>query len=77
VNAPGPRTITIHPDGSTTVDGSGHWLLTNLADQAVQFGLPAVMLTSGNLQESIDFATLTLSDLSVTGNVIDVCAALA
>jgi hypothetical protein len=76
LNASGPGTITFYPDGSFTVDGTGHWLIFNLATDAAQFGLPAVMLTSGQFHETFD-ATGTLTELSVTGGVTDVCAELA
>lgn len=76
LNASGPGTITIYPDGSVTYDGTGHWLVFNLAADAAEFGLPAVMLTSGRFQETID-PSGSVTALSVTGQVTDVCAALA
>jgi hypothetical protein len=76
LNASGPGTILIHPDGTVDVVGTGHWLITNLATDAAPFGLPGVMLTSGTLNESLD-ASATPTALSVTGRAIDVCAAIA
>ena len=75
LNASGPGTITIYPDGSLTIDGTGHWLLFNLAADAASFGLPAVILTSGHVHQALDPAATPIA-LSVTGHVTDVCAAL-
>ena len=71
----GPGTITFDADGSVTVDGTGRWLTFNLATDTAPFGLPAVMLSSGHLHETMD-PTGALTVLSVTGRVTDVCAAL-
>jgi hypothetical protein len=76
LNASGPGTVTISADGSLTIDGTGHWLVFNLATDAAPFGLPGVMLTSGQLHETID-PTGKLTALSVTGGSTDVCAALS
>ena len=76
LNASGPGTVTFHPDGTTTVVGNGHWLITNLAADASPFGLPGVMLTSGVLNETLS-PTGTPTALSVTGHVTDVCAELS
>ncbi|MDP9235386.1 MAG: hypothetical protein M3P01_12685 [Actinomycetota bacterium] len=75
LNASGPGTITIYPDGSVTVDGTGHWLIFNLSAAAASFGFPGVMLTSGQIHETLD-PTGTPTALSVTGRATDVCAAL-
>ncbi len=76
VNASGPGSIRLGTDGTTTVDGTGHWLITNLAADAAPFGLPGVMLTSGRLHEVLD-SSFHPTELSVTGHVIDVCALIA
>ncbi len=75
LNSSGPGTITIYPDGSVTVDGTGHWLIFNPAAAAASFGLPGVMFTSGQTHETLD-PTGTPTALSVTGLATDVCAAL-
>jgi hypothetical protein len=75
LNASGPGTITIYPDGSVTVDGTGHGLTLNPAAAAASFGLPGVLFTSGRYHETLD-PTGTPTALSVTGRATDVCAAL-
>ena len=78
LNASGPGTVTFRTDGTTVVDGNGHWLITNLAADAAPFGLPGVMLTSGTLHETLPAAPATMpTALSVTGHVTDVCAQLS
>ena len=76
VNASGPGTVTIYPDGSVTVLGTGHWLIFNPADDAAAFGLPGLMVTSGRLYEALDPSN-KLTELSVTGRAIDVCDAIS
>jgi hypothetical protein len=76
VNAGGPGTIRLPAAGGFTLDAGGHWLIINLASDAAAFGLPPLMLTSGNLHESFD-SNGVLTALSVSGHVTDLCAALA
>jgi len=73
--ASGPGTITLYPDGSVTVDGTGHWLIFNLAAAAGSFGFPGVMLTSGQIHETLD-PTGAPTAMSVTGRETDECVAL-
>jgi hypothetical protein len=75
LNASGPGTLLFFPDGSFTIHGTGHWLIFNLATDAARFGLPAVLLSSGHINETID-SSGALAALSVTGRAKDVCAAL-
>jgi hypothetical protein len=74
--ASGPGTVLLPPDGSLSVNGQGHWLISNPEAIAATFGLPGVMLTSGNLTERIDRHG-NITDLSVTGRATDVCALLS
>jgi hypothetical protein len=76
LNASGPATITIYPDGSVTFDSSGHLLNYLPAASAGLFGFPGVMLISGQFHETDD-PTGTPTAMSVTGRVTDVCAALS
>jgi hypothetical protein len=75
LNASGPGTITIYPDGSVTIDATGHTLNYIPAASAGLFGFPGVMLTSGQFHETDD-PTGTPTAMSVTGRATDVCAAL-
>jgi hypothetical protein len=74
-NASGPGTITIYPNGSVTVDGTGHWLIYLPAASTGLFGFPGMMLTSGQIHATLD-PTGTPTALSVTGRMSDVCGAL-
>lgn len=76
INASGPGTLTIAPDGSSVSEGHG---LTGIflghPDQ-VRFGLPGFFIVSGPINE-VFASDGTLTSLTFQGPLTDVCAALA
>lgn len=75
-NISGPGTISFLPDGSIDLVATGRQLVYNLASDAEPFGLPGLMVASGRVTETLD-ADGRPTELSVTGKVTDVCAALS
>jgi hypothetical protein len=77
LNASGPATVTISPDGSIEqLDGDGLGLL--FFTNGTKFGLPSgLVLTSGPVMFTEDTATTSIISMAATPHVlVDVCAAL-
>lgn len=76
LNASGPGTVTISPDGTTgrfDSQGLGVFFATN----GPQFGLPSNLIqTSGPLVGTVDLTTSAITSLNSPQVLLDVCAAL-
>jgi hypothetical protein len=79
VNASGPATETVAPDGTTvTIDGRGLFLL--YAANGTQFGLPSdIVLEAGPTNLTVDLATDTIISVASPAPhvLVDLCAALS
>jgi hypothetical protein len=76
-NESGPGKLTFFSDGSVTETTEGLTGLFLAPADAQRFGLPALSVTSGHLQQSIA-ADGTVTSLTLQGQVlVNVCAALS
>lgn len=77
LNASGPATFTISPDGTTEqLDGRGLGLF--FAPNGTGFGLPSGLVqTSGPLHATIDIASQDIITINRPHVLLDVCAALS
>jgi hypothetical protein len=71
LNISGPAFITVYPDGSITVNGTGLWLFWPNPET----GEPGFFQTSGHLVISVDPEGNASFDL--VGRIVDVCSQLA
>ncbi len=71
VNTSGPGRITIHPDGSTTLEAQGRWFLGLIENAPI-----ALFISSGRVVISIA-ADGTPTLVNQSGHVEDVCALLS
>ena len=74
-NISGPGTVTIHPDGSFSLDVHGPNLLWTTVANSFP-GVPQLAFTHGHVLVDVDASGETVS-YSLRGNSVDVCAALA
>ena len=72
VNASGPGSLTVYPDGSESLDAQGHFFTGLTADEQARFGMPGLVLSSGHLTASLD-STGYLTTFAVRGHVTDEC----
>jgi hypothetical protein len=76
-NESGPGKLTFFSDGSVTETTEGHTGLFLAPADAQRFGLPALSVTAGLLQQSVA-ADGTITSLTLQGQVLaNVCAALS
>jgi hypothetical protein len=75
-NESGPGMTTVFPDGSVTLAAGGHNGIFLAPADAQRFGLPALSVTAGRLQESVA-SDGTITTLTASGPVVNVCAALS
>jgi hypothetical protein len=76
-NESGPGKITEFADGSVTLDAGGHNGIFLTPADAQQFGLPALSVTAGHLQQTIA-SDGTITSLTLNGTVlVNICAALS
>lgn len=76
-NESGPGKLTELADGSVALADEGHNGIFLTPADAQQFGLPALSVTAGRLQESIA-SDGTITSLTLNGTVlVNVCAALS
>jgi hypothetical protein len=71
-NISGPAHITVHPDGTSTLVGTGLWGF----DLNPQTGAPGASLNAGRLVATFDAAGNETS-FQIIGHVTDLCAKLA
>jgi hypothetical protein len=78
MNASGPGTLHIYPDGSLTVATQGHAFLFFFADEAEALGLPsAVFLWAGQTHLTVGADGISTSVTLQGHMLLDVCAALS
>jgi hypothetical protein len=76
-NESGPGKTTVFPDGSVTLAAGGHNGIFLAPADAQRFGLPALSVTAGSLQQSVA-SDGTITTLTVNGPVlVNICAALS
>jgi hypothetical protein len=76
-NESGPGKLTELADGSVTLTDEGHNGIFLAPADAQRFGLPALSVTAGRLQESVS-ADGTITSLTLNGTVlVNICAALS
>ena len=76
-NVSGPTKVITNPDGSATVLGKGHQLLSLTPAEQARFGLPGFLVFAGALTGTLA-ADGSITSLSRHGHVlVDVCAALS
>jgi hypothetical protein len=76
VDATGPGTTTIHPDGSVTVVSEGSSLYTPPLALTEKFGTPGVFVSHGLATYEVD-ASGDLVSFTHVGPLVDLCAALS
>ena len=75
-NVSGPTKVVTNPDGSATVLGKGHQLLSLTPAEQARFGLPGFLVFAGALTGTLA-PDGSITSLSPHGHVlVDVCAAL-
>jgi hypothetical protein len=74
-NISGPGTLTTHPDGSFSLDVHGPNLLWTTVANSFP-GVPQLAYTNGHVLVDVN-ASGTTTSYSLSGNSVDVCAALA
>jgi hypothetical protein len=77
VNATGPTKVIMNPDGSATVRGKGHQLLSLAPADQARFALPGFFVSAGALAGTLA-PDGTITSLTLHGHVlVNVCAALS